>query len=134
MSNENLANNSGQGADTVVPDCVAKHFNWGAFGLNWIWGIFNKTYITFVIFATVLICWIPFVGVLAALGLSIWFGIKGNEWAWRNKHFESVEKFHEYQKKWAFWGILMLVLSVISTLLFIILLAGILAATYTVPN
>ncbi len=111
MSNENLAaaNNSGKGSGIKVPDSVTNHFNWGAFLLTWIWGLGNKTYITFVIFASLIAGLIPFVGFLVPLGLSIWFGIKGNEWAWQNKHFDSVESFHEYQKKWALWGIIVFV-------------------------
>jgi len=33
-------------------------------------------------------------------------GIKGNEWAWRNKKWESIEHFKSVQKKWSVWGIL----------------------------
>ena len=31
-----------------------KHFNWGAFLLNWIWGIWHKKYITLVYFPCLL--------------------------------------------------------------------------------
>jgi len=45
-------------------------------------------------------------------------GIKGNEWAWRSRKFESVEQFRETQAIWSKWGliifIVMLVLSGIS--------------------
>jgi membrane protein YqaA with SNARE-associated domain len=32
-------------------------------------------------------------------------GAKGNEWAWRNKRWESVEHFQRVQQKWTEWGI-----------------------------
>ncbi len=53
-------------------------WNWGAFLMSWIWAIGNKTYI----------------GLLALLSpisliVSIVLGVKGNEWAWKNRKFES---------------------------------------------
>lgn len=125
MSNENqVVNNSGQGAGIVVPEEVKNRFNWGAFLLGWIWGIGNKSYLTFLSFAALLVCWIPIVGPLVPLGLSIWFGIKGNEWAWQNKKFDSIEAFHNYQKLWVKIGLGLIVLSVILGFLLGILLAG----------
>ncbi|MBR6298582.1 MAG: hypothetical protein IKR34_04995 [Candidatus Gastranaerophilales bacterium] len=98
MSDEQLMNNtSGQGKDAVVPDEVANKFNWGAFLLTCIWGIGNNTYITLLY---IVAFFVPFITPIVTLGFSIWFGIKGNEWAWRNKKFKSVEAFHNYQKKW----------------------------------
>lgn len=103
---EEFVNNSGQGPQAAVPaEVLTGGFNWGAFFLHWIWGLGNKTYLTLVMFATLLVCWIPVVGALAPLGLCIWFGMKGNEWAWQNKQWESVEQFHSVQKTWAAWGL-----------------------------
>ncbi len=56
---------------------------------------------------------VPFIGGLIALGLIIWFGIKGNEWAWQNKKWDSVEHFHSVQKTWATWGIVLFVLGIV---------------------
>ena len=109
-----VENNSGMGKGTQVPDIVAKKFNWGAFLLNWIWGLGNASYITLIIF---LVALIPFVGGFAMLGCQIWFGIKGNEWAWQNKKFESVEKFHSYQRKWATAGAIVFAVSILLGLL-----------------
>lgn len=106
-----LANNSGQGPNTPVLDIVSKKFNWGAFLLNWIWGLGNRTYITLILF---LLGFIPFLGIVAIFGCQIWFGIKGNEWAWQNKRWNSIEHFHEVQKKWAIAGI---ICSILGTLL-----------------
>jgi hypothetical protein len=46
-----MDNTSGQGVGAVVPpeiDC----WNWGAFLLNWIWGIGNNTFIALLMFVT----------------------------------------------------------------------------------
>ena len=105
-----MENNSGNGSLTIVNEEISKKFNWGAFLLSWIWGIGNKTWITFVIIPA---SFIPFIGCLVMLGLQIWFGIKGNEWAWQNKKFESVEQFHENQKKWAIAGVIVAIIGIL---------------------
>ena len=102
-----MENNSGNGSLIVVSEEISKKFNWGAFLLSWIWGIGNKTWITLIILP---VNYIPYIGHLIALGLQIWFGIKGNEWAWQNKKFESVEQFHSNQKKWAIIGIIVTII------------------------
>lgn len=81
-----------------------RKFNLGAFLLTWIWGIGNKTYIAFVIFAVSLLNIIPFVGWIAPLAFSIWLGIKGNEFAWNNNHWDNLEQFNNVQRKWAMWS------------------------------
>jgi len=81
----------------TIPDGI-KGWSWGAFLLNWIWAIGNKTWIG-------LLALIPYVGVIMAIIL----GIKGREWAWKNKEWESVEHFNRVQKKWSFWGVLLFV-------------------------
>lgn len=90
-------NTSGQGSTAVVPDAI-KGWSWAAFLMNWIWAIGNKTYI----------------GLLALLGpisliIAIVLGIKGNEWAWQNRQWESVEQFKATQKVWTVWGVVLLV-------------------------
>lgn len=115
-----IENNSGNGPQTVVPAEIAKGFNWGACLLNWIWGLGNKTYITL----TALVAgFIPFLGFLLFIGLMIWFGIKGNEWAWQNKKWESVEHFQNVQKTWAKVAIILCIVGFVAGIL-LFLLAG----------
>ena len=95
-------NTSGQGEKAVVPASVSSQFNWGVFLLGWIWGLGNKVYLPLI---CILIAFIPIAGPIVCFGLGIWFGIKGNEWAWRNKHFESEAAFHENQKLWVKIGL-----------------------------
>jgi hypothetical protein len=49
-------------------------WNWGAFLLNWIWGVGNNTYIA-------LLTFIPFVGIIV---MPFMLGAKGSRRAWRN--------------------------------------------------
>lgn len=118
-----FVNTSGQGVNAQLPEEL-KSYNWGAFLLNWIWGLGNKTYITLTIFATLLVSWIPFVGPLVPLGLSIWFGMKGNEWAWQNKQWESIEQFKDVQKKWTIAGVIVFVAGTVFSILLSVLIFG----------
>ena len=80
-------NSSGQGPSGIVPAEVDR-WNWGAFLLNWIWGVGNNTFIALLMF-------VPFAGIIMMFVL----GVKGSEWAWRNKRWESVEQFKAVQGK-----------------------------------
>lgn len=106
-----MENTSGQGAAAVVPDEINK-WNWGAFLLNWIWGLGNGTYIALLMF-------VPFVNFVMAFVL----GAKGSAWAWRNKKWESVAQFQATQRKWAKWGVIMYLLF-IALFVVIFMLAG----------
>jgi hypothetical protein len=81
-------------AEPKVIPAEIKCWNWGAFLLNWIWGIGNNTYIA-------LLALIPFVGFIMLFVL----GAKGSAWAWRNGRWDSVEHFKRVQRRWAIWGL-----------------------------
>lgn len=112
----NAENTSGRGENAKVPESVANKFNWGAFLFNWIWGLGNKCYITLIIFAVALFSFIPFIGWIALIGCQVWFGMKGNEWAWRNKKWINEEHFHQVQKTWAIAGAIFSVISILITI------------------
>lgn len=95
--------------DIAVPDGI-KGWSWGAFLLNWIWAIGNRTWVG-------LLALVPLAGVIMAFIL----GFKGREWAWRNKHWESVEHFNQVQKKWSVWGV-----SIFACIVVIIVINGVL--------
>jgi hypothetical protein len=88
-------NTSGQGLAATVPPEI-KEWNWGAFFLTWIWGIGNRVWL-----ALLALIPLPFVG----LAMGILLGIKGNEWAWQCKKWDSVEQFRHRQRIWMYWGI-----------------------------
>jgi hypothetical protein len=71
-------------------------WNWGAFLLNWIWGIGNNTFIALLVF-------VPLVGLVMPFVL----GAKGSRWAWRNGHWDSIEHFKRVQRAWARWAIIL---------------------------
>jgi hypothetical protein len=85
-------NTSGQGASAELPTEL-RGWNWGAFLLHWIWGIGNNTLIALLVF-------VPLVGLVMPFVL----GARGNEWAWRNRRWESTEAFRKTQRAWAIWG------------------------------
>ena len=85
---------SGMGKKSKVPPEIKK-WSWGAFLLNWIWGIGNSTYIALLMF-------VPLVNIVMIFVL----GAKGNEWAWKNRTWRNIEHFRSVQKKWAISGLL----------------------------
>jgi zinc-ribbon domain len=87
------ATSTGRNADGDIPDGV-KGWSWGAFLLNWIWAIGNRTWWG-------LLAIIPYVGVIVA----IWLGLKGREMAWKNRRWDSLEHFNRVQRKWSQWGV-----------------------------
>jgi len=78
--------------------------------LSWIWGIGNGV-------------WISFLVLILGTIWSIVLGVKGNEWAWQNRHFESIQQFKETQAAWAKWGWIIFIISLVGGLL-IALFAG----------
>jgi hypothetical protein len=87
------SNTSGHGVAAVIPPELDR-WNWGAFLLNWIWGIGNNTFIALLMFIPVVNMVMPFV-----------LGAKGSAWAWRNKRWDSADQFRHVQRLWTIWGI-----------------------------
>jgi len=104
------ANTSGQGESAIVPEEV-KGWSWAGFGLTWIWGVFNGVLIS-------LLALIPFFAFVWAIVL----GIKGREWAWRNKQWNSVEDFKNTQRPWDVAGIVLFAIWVVA----IVIIPGVL--------
>jgi len=104
------ANTSGQGGP--VPDEVKNMgWNWGAFWLTWIWGSGNGV-------------WISFGALVLGIIWSVVLGLKGNEWAWQNRRFESIEQFRETQAAWSKWGWIVLVVSAVIWILMMVFGVG----------
>ncbi len=101
-----------------IPHDPLKRFNWGAFWGTWIWGLFNKTYITL---WSLILFFTP-----AFFSWAIVCGIKGNEWAFQNQNcnIEHLEEFNKGQKHQAIvWNALaaffMFIMPVIVTFLIV---------------
>jgi len=92
---------SPRGASGDIPDGV-KGSSWGAFFLNWIWAIGNRSWIG-------LLALVPYVGWL----MVFWLGFKGREMAWKNKQWDSLEHFNRVQRKWSQWGVGIMLIALI---------------------
>lgn len=94
----NLSNSSGQKYIFTVPENI-KGWNWGAFVCPIPWGLFNKSYWT-------VLTIVPYIGIIWCVVCAL----KGNEWAWKNKKWESIEQFHKVQKNWAIGSLIFFIL------------------------
>jgi hypothetical protein len=109
------ANTSGQESATLPPEL--KGWNWGAFFLSWIWGIGNNV-------------WIALLAFILGIIWMIVLGIKGNEWAWQHKRWDSIEHFKRTQRTWAKWGVGLFIAGIGISILWAIVAA--LAAGYAI--
>ncbi|WP_211232031.1 pilin [Pseudoduganella violaceinigra] len=89
---EDGENTSGMGKFYPAPPEVAG-WSWGAFFFSWIWAIGNRTWIG-------LLALFPYLGFIMAIVL----GVKGREWAWQNKRWDSIEHFNRVQRLWSIWA------------------------------
>ena len=94
-----------------------KGFNWGAFLMNWIWGIGHGKYITLLYFPA---CIIPIIGPLL---ISVWFGIEGNKWGYESRNWNSIDEFNQHERLWVRVWFIMAILGIILTLKLFVILA-----------
>jgi hypothetical protein len=114
---ETTRNASGQGFLTGDVPPEIKEWNWGAFFLTWIWGIGNRVWLA-------LIALVPFP--LVGIAMMVLLGIKGNEWAWQSKKWDSVEQFRHRQRIWMYWGIAAFLAPFVFILGWILIIIGLL--------
>lgn len=84
----------GEPKDTPIPARLDR-WNWGAFFLNWVWGIGNSTFIALLMF-------VPLVNIIMIFVL----GAKGSKWAWKNRIWEDEAHFIKTQRNWARAGLI----------------------------
>ena len=82
-----------QSKNTPIPPELDR-WNWGAFWLNWIWGLGNSTYIALLMF-------VPLVNFVMIFVL----GAKGSQWAWKNRLWADEAHFIRTQRNWARAGL-----------------------------
>ena len=111
-----FVNRSGQGPIAALPREL-EGWNWGAFFLTWIWGVGNMVWWSLLALVPV-----PF----ARLAVGILLGIKGNEWAWQSKRWNSIERFRRTQHVWAVWGFISLLLPIVLIIGLILIMVGVL--------
>lgn len=99
------AHTNGQPPAADVDQAVAVElakWNWGAFLLTWVWGVFNGVFRSFLVL-------VPIYGIWEWILL----GKNGNRWAWETKRWQTVEAFHSTQRKWAIAAVVTCVLLVL---------------------
>ncbi len=115
-------NTSGAGDAAYVPPQI-QGWNWGAFLLNWVWALFNlsggKAALSILI-----MFFVPLGNIVWAIML----GVKGNEWAWREKRWQNLEHFRTVQRKWTVAGVIVLAASIVLGVLSAIFVLVIVAA------
>jgi len=153
-----LGNDSGMGQDVKLPERLNR-LNWGGFLLSFFWGYAHilprkKLYLTTICIIAVCVLFgmstsdpqekMTFFGIYGTLAsihgfAGFVFLLKGNEMAWKARHFESIEHFTEIQTKWTYAGI---AVALVIWLLQVILFAGIISdmtkamnpASYAIPS
>ena len=105
-------NNSGTGPSATLP-AELRGLNWGAFCLGWIWGIAHKTWLSFLLF-------VPYLGWIMSFVLLF----KGNEWAWQNRRFSSIQEFRDVERAWTIWGLVILGIQILFTIIWFIVMVS----------
>lgn len=77
-----------------------KGWNWGAALLSGIWALGNGAYKFILLYFVLMI--LPYGFILCF----ILFGKKGNEWAWKAKHWSNVDEFKRVQHRWTIAGLI----------------------------
>ena len=101
-----------------LPYDFTKEFNWGAFFGTWIWGLFNKTYIPL---WYLLLCFTP-----VGFYFQLVCGIKGNEWAYKNKGWSDVNAFNKNQEKQT--AIFAIVMALVIPIIYLAVIIGLIIA------
>ena len=102
---------------------------WGAFTLNWIWGLFHGCWWMILIWiGTYIIDYLVPFGFIINIGISILFGVKGTEWSWENKTWGSVDEFNKSHEAWNEAGLIIFIIGIVLIVAsFIALFCGILS-------
>lgn len=86
-----------------TPKCL-NQWSWGAFSLNWIWGLGNGVFWPLVML-------IPYVGQLASLIIIFILGANGNRYAWE-KFSGTADEFDAKQKSWTTAGVIVFIIQI----------------------
>jgi hypothetical protein len=98
-----------------------KRWNWAAFLMPAVWGLFSGVPYTAVLFGAALLP--PMAQLVVMVTASVFLGLKGNELAWRGKKWRSVQHFNAFQKQWTSWAV-KLTIAVAAILVFYMMVQG----------
>ena len=121
----NQAENT-ENAAAELPEGV-RGWNWGAFLLGFIWALGNRVWSVAALWIGLLITnYLVLLKVQDSLVntvdivftvifgvISIVLGVKGNEWAWHDRKWDSVERFRKTQRNWTKWGVIIAIGSLV---------------------
>ena len=114
-------------------------WNWGAFFFGWIWGVFNKVYVSLVqlavnvfgfTFALIGLGLISPLFSLASLGISIWLGVKGSRMAWANGAYRNLEHFRSSRHNWNVAALIVFCASILFVLISLLLFIDIISRMF----
>lgn len=114
-------------------------WNWGAFYFGWIWGVFNKVYISLVQLVFSILSFAMTVlglGIIAPvfglinIGISIWLGVKGSQMAWDNGAYRNLEHFRTSRHNWNVAAAIVFGISVFLVLIALLLFIDIISKLF----
>lgn len=120
-STESSVENTSGTRDAEIPPEIKK-WNWAAFLMPAVWGLFSGVPYTAILFGAALLP--PMVQLIVMVVVSVFLGAKGNELAWRGKKWRSVEHFKAFQKQWTSWAVKLTIAVVALLVLWVIATGG----------
>ena len=113
--------NSSGTRDGEIPREIKK-WNWAAFLMPAVWGLFSGVPYTVILFGAAFLP--PTVQLVVMVIASIYLGAKGNEHAWRGKKWRSPEHFLAFQKQWTSWAVKLTVAVIALLFLYVLVASG----------
>ncbi|NQU97329.1 MAG: zinc ribbon domain-containing protein [Chloroflexi bacterium] len=104
--------------DAALPGEL-RGWNWGAFLLDFAWGLGNRVWPAA---AAGVLAWLLFLVTpmpaqylmfVVLMGTKVLLGLKGNEWAWRSRQWESARQFKLIQRMWMNWGTIIVIIVIL---------------------
>ena len=121
VNTDSTTPNSSGTRDGEIPREI-KNWNWAAFLMPAVWGLFSGVPYTVILFGAAFLP--PMVQLVVMVIASIYLGAKGNEHAWRGKKWRSVEHFQAFQKQWTSWAVKLTVAVIALLFLYVLFTAG----------
>lgn len=118
---ERHAENSSGSRNAEIPPEI-KRWNWAAFLMPAVWGLFSGVPMAVVLWAAVFLP-APFGQIVLLVG-AVFLGARGNELAWRGKKWESVDHFIRFQKQWSTWAIRISIAFLVLALVYAVSVSG----------
>lgn len=93
-------------------DRALERWNWGAFFCTWLWALVHKTYWPLL---AILCTFIPYLGQVGLLCISVYLGLNGSKIAWRCGRYKTFDSYRRAQRIWALVGVVLFAANVAIT-------------------